>query len=111
MRLAVLDTNIIVSAAIKPGSAPAQLVMDWVLEGQILQPPGARLSGWLRRLSWEDYASGLINPSFKAQIPSAILSFITCRLNHKLAGSPFKELSDLVGPRTPLVADEEIAGS
>jgi putative PIN family toxin of toxin-antitoxin system len=35
MRLAVLDTNIIVSAAIKPGTAPAKLVMDWVLEGQI----------------------------------------------------------------------------
>ncbi len=35
MRLVVLDTNIIVSAGIKPGSAPAQLVMDWVLEGQI----------------------------------------------------------------------------
>lgn len=35
MRLVVLDTNVIVSAAIKPGSAPARLVMDWVLEGQI----------------------------------------------------------------------------
>ena len=35
MRLVVLDTNIIVSAGIKPGSAPAKLVMDWVLEGQI----------------------------------------------------------------------------
>lgn len=35
MRLAVLDTNIIVSPGIKPGSAPAKLVMDWVLEGQI----------------------------------------------------------------------------
>jgi putative PIN family toxin of toxin-antitoxin system len=35
MRLAVLDTNVIVSAAIKPGSPPATLVMDWVLEGQI----------------------------------------------------------------------------
>jgi putative PIN family toxin of toxin-antitoxin system len=35
MRLAVLDTNVIVSAGIKPGSAPATLVMDWVLEGQI----------------------------------------------------------------------------
>jgi putative PIN family toxin of toxin-antitoxin system len=35
MRLAVLDTNIIVSAAIQPGSAPAKLIMDWVLEGQI----------------------------------------------------------------------------
>jgi putative PIN family toxin of toxin-antitoxin system len=35
MRLVVLDTNVIVSAGIKPGSAPATLVMDWVLEGQI----------------------------------------------------------------------------
>jgi len=35
MRLIVLDTNVIVSAGIKPGSAPAALVMDWVLEGQI----------------------------------------------------------------------------
>lgn len=35
MRLAVLDTNVIVSAGIKPGSAPAALVMDWVLEGQM----------------------------------------------------------------------------
>jgi putative PIN family toxin of toxin-antitoxin system len=35
MRLVVLDTNIIVSAGIKPGSAPAELVMNWVLEGQI----------------------------------------------------------------------------
>jgi predicted nucleic acid-binding protein len=26
---------VIVSAGIKPGSAPAQLVMDWVLEGQV----------------------------------------------------------------------------
>lgn len=31
MRLAVLDTNVIVSAGIKPGSAPATLIMDWVL--------------------------------------------------------------------------------
>lgn len=35
MRLVVLDTNVIVSAGIKPGSAPATLVMDWVLEGQV----------------------------------------------------------------------------
>jgi uncharacterized protein len=35
MRLAVLDTNVIVSAAIKAGSPPAKLVMDWVLEGQV----------------------------------------------------------------------------
>jgi len=35
MRLVVLDTNVLVSAGIKPGSAPAKLVTDWVLEGQI----------------------------------------------------------------------------
>ena len=34
MRLIVLDTNVLVSAGIKPGSAPASIVMDWVLEGQ-----------------------------------------------------------------------------
>ena len=35
MRLVVLDTNIIISAGIKPGSAPATVVMDWVLDGQL----------------------------------------------------------------------------
>ena len=35
MRLVVLDTNVIVSAAIKPGSAPAALMMDWVLDGRV----------------------------------------------------------------------------
>ncbi len=35
MRLVALDTNIIVSAGIKPGSVPAKLVMDWVLEGRV----------------------------------------------------------------------------
>lgn len=35
MRLAVLDTNVIVSAGIRPDSAPAKLMMNWVLEGQI----------------------------------------------------------------------------
>lgn len=35
MRLAVLDTNVIVAAGIKPDGAPATLVMDWVLEGQV----------------------------------------------------------------------------
>lgn len=35
MRLVVLDTNILVSAGIKPGGAPANLIMDWVLEGHV----------------------------------------------------------------------------
>jgi uncharacterized protein len=35
VRLVVLDTNIVVSAGIKPEGAPAKLIMDWVLEGQV----------------------------------------------------------------------------
>jgi uncharacterized protein len=35
MRLAVSDIDLIVSAGVKPGGAPAKLVMDWVLEGQM----------------------------------------------------------------------------
>ena len=35
MRLVILDTNVVVSAGIKPGSLPARIVMDWVLEGQV----------------------------------------------------------------------------
>jgi len=35
MRLIVLDTNVIVSAGIQPQGAPAKLIMDWVLDGQV----------------------------------------------------------------------------
>lgn len=35
MRLAVLDTNVIVSAGLKLGSVPYRVVMDWVLAGQV----------------------------------------------------------------------------
>jgi uncharacterized protein len=35
MRLIVLDTNVIVSAGIQATGAPAKLMMDWVLEGQV----------------------------------------------------------------------------
>jgi len=35
MRLIVLDTNVIVSAGIQSGGAPARLLMDWVLVGQV----------------------------------------------------------------------------
>ncbi len=35
MRLAVFDTNVLISAGIRPGSAPAKLVQDWVLEGLV----------------------------------------------------------------------------
>ncbi|MFY9855835.1 MAG: PIN domain-containing protein [Terracidiphilus sp.] len=35
MRLAIFDTNVVVSAGLKPDSKPAKLVMDWVLAGQV----------------------------------------------------------------------------
>jgi putative PIN family toxin of toxin-antitoxin system len=35
MRLAVLDTNVIVSAGITSGGAPAKVIFDWVLTGQV----------------------------------------------------------------------------
>jgi uncharacterized protein len=35
MRLAVLDTNVVVSAGINPGGAPARLIIGWVLSGQV----------------------------------------------------------------------------
>jgi putative PIN family toxin of toxin-antitoxin system len=35
MRLAVFDTNVIISAGIQPDRAPARLVREWVLEGQV----------------------------------------------------------------------------
>lgn len=35
MRLAVFDTNLVVSAGINPDGAPAKLVMEWALDGAI----------------------------------------------------------------------------
>ena len=35
MRLAVLDTNVLVSAAINTEGAPARIVMDWVIDKQV----------------------------------------------------------------------------
>jgi len=35
MKLVVLDTNVIVSAGIAPGGAPAMLLFDWVLKGKV----------------------------------------------------------------------------
>jgi uncharacterized protein len=35
LRLAVLDTNVLVSAGINRTGAPARLIMDWVFEGQM----------------------------------------------------------------------------
>ena len=35
MRLIVLDTNVIISARLSPGGAPASLVMDYMLTGRV----------------------------------------------------------------------------
>lgn len=35
MRLIVLDTNVIISARLSPGGAPAKLLMDYVLTGSV----------------------------------------------------------------------------
>jgi putative PIN family toxin of toxin-antitoxin system len=35
MRLAVFDTNVIVSAGINPGGPSARLIFDWVLKGTV----------------------------------------------------------------------------
>lgn len=35
MRLIVVDTNVIVSAGIRVGTPPAELLMDWILEGRL----------------------------------------------------------------------------
>ena len=35
MRLAVLDTNVIISAGINAGGVPAKLIFDWVIKGRV----------------------------------------------------------------------------
>lgn len=35
MRLAILDTNVLVSAGINPAGAPGRLILEWVLSGQV----------------------------------------------------------------------------
>ena len=35
MRLAVFDTNVIVSAGVTPGGSPAKLIFDWALAGRV----------------------------------------------------------------------------
>jgi predicted nucleic acid-binding protein len=35
MRLAILDTNVVVAAGVSPDGPPGRLVLDWVLRGQV----------------------------------------------------------------------------
>ncbi len=52
MRLAVFDTNVIVSAGLKLDSAPYRLVMDWVLAGQVQMATCPLIIGEYREVLW-----------------------------------------------------------
>ncbi|MGD0294474.1 MAG: PIN domain-containing protein [Terracidiphilus sp.] len=52
MRFAVFDTNVIVSAGLKLGSVPFQLVMDWVLAGQVQLVTCPSITGEYREVLW-----------------------------------------------------------
>lgn len=51
MRLVVLDTNVIISAGIKPVGIPAKLIMDWVLEGHIQLVTSPWIAGEYREVA------------------------------------------------------------
>jgi putative PIN family toxin of toxin-antitoxin system len=59
MKLVVLDTNVIVSAGIAPGGAPAMLLFDWVLKGKVQVAVGptvvAEYREVFRRLKFRRY--------------------------------------------------------
>ena len=57
MRLAVLDTNVVISAGIGPVGSPARLLVDWVLPGriQIVASP------WIR----DEYCEVAARPKFR----------------------------------------------
>lgn len=69
MRLVVLDTNVIVSAGIKPGSVPAKIVLDWVLEGRVQVVTCPWIMG--------EYREVLDRPKFRRQgFPPQWLDFL-----------------------------------
>ena len=80
MRLAVLDTNVIVSAGLKLDSVPYRLVMDWVLAGQVQAVTCAAVIREYREVLWRpkftrhgfppDWIEGLIEMSLKLSDPA-----------------------------------------
>ena len=54
MRLVVLDTNVVVSAAIKPDGIPARILMDWVLEGQVQLVTSPAVVAEYREVTWRE---------------------------------------------------------
>jgi putative PIN family toxin of toxin-antitoxin system len=81
MRLVVLDTNVIISAGIKPGGTPARILMDWVLEGQVQLVTGpavvAEYREVVRRPKFQRYGfpplwlEFMIEESLRLDVPEA----------------------------------------
>src|SRR5208337_3931986 len=81
MRLAVLDTNVIVSAGLKLDSVPYRLVMDWVLAGKVQAVTCAAVIREYREVLWRpkftrhgfppDWIEGLIETSMQLSDPAA----------------------------------------
>jgi uncharacterized protein len=57
MKLVVLDTNVIVSAGIAPGGAPAKLLFGWVLKGKVQVAVGPAVVA--------EYREGARRPKFR----------------------------------------------
>ena len=80
MRLAVLDTNVIVSAGLKLDSVPYRLVMGWVFAGQVQAVTCTAVIREYREVLWRpkftrhgfppDWIEGLIEMSLKLPDPA-----------------------------------------
>jgi putative PIN family toxin of toxin-antitoxin system len=80
MRLAVLDTNVIVSAGLKLDSVPYRLVVDWVFAGQVQAVTCAEVIREYREVLWRpkftrhgfppNWIEGLIDKSLNLPDPA-----------------------------------------
>jgi predicted nucleic acid-binding protein len=80
MRLAVLDTNVVVSAGLKLDSVPYRLVMDWVFAGQVQAVTCAEVIREYREVLWRpkftrhgfppDWIEGMIDKSLNLPDPA-----------------------------------------
>lgn len=81
MRLAVLDTNVVVSAGLKVGGAPYRLMMDWVFTGQVQTVGCTTVVSEYREVLWRpkftrhgfppEWLEGLIEMSLQLPDPAA----------------------------------------
>ena len=80
MRLAVFDTNVIVSAGLKLDSVPYRLVMEWVFSGQVQAVTCAAVIREYREVLWRskftrhgfppNWIDGLIEMSLQLRDPA-----------------------------------------